>query len=89
VTDAWERDLLNAETEEGNICPIYRKGERLRCETYGGITLLNVVCKIFSKTLKDRPKIEAILRKYQTGFQEGKATTDQIHTLRQIMETMN
>jgi sorting nexin-29 len=39
-----------------------------------------------SETL--RPKIEAILGWYQTGFQEGKGTTDQIHTLQQILERM-
>jgi sorting nexin-29 len=42
--------------------------------------------KILSKRL--RPKIEAILGWYQTGFQEGKSTIDQIHTLWQILERM-
>jgi hypothetical protein len=51
---------------------------------------MNIAYKIFSKTLSERlkPKIEAILGWYQTGFQEGKGTIYQIHTLRQILEEM-
>jgi sorting nexin-29 len=46
--------------------------------------------KIFSKILSERlrHKIEAILGWYQTGFRKGKGTTDQMHTLRQILERM-
>jgi sorting nexin-29 len=86
VTDAWERESLPAEWEEGIICPIYKKGGCLRC----GVMLLNTVYKMFSKILSERlrPKIEAILGWYQTGFQEGKSTIDQIHALRQILERM-
>jgi sorting nexin-29 len=89
VTDAWERESLPAEWE-GVICPIYKKRDCLRCENYRGITLLNTVYKIFSKILSERlrPKIEVILGWYQTGFQEGKGTIDQIHTLRQILVRM-
>jgi sorting nexin-29 len=51
---------------------------------------LNTVYKIFSKIQSERlrPKIEAILGWYQTGFWEGESTIDQIHTLRQILERM-
>jgi sorting nexin-29 len=88
VTDVWERELLPAEWEEGIICPIYKKGDRLRCENYTRISLLNTAYKIFSKILSERlrNKIEAILGWYQTGFREGKGTIDQMHTLRQILE---
>jgi sorting nexin-29 len=90
VTDAWERELLPNECEEGVICPIYKKGDRLRCENYTGITLLNTVHKIFTKILSERlrPKLEEILGRYQTGFREEKGTIGQIHTLRQILERM-
>jgi sorting nexin-29 len=85
-----ERELLPAEWEEGIIWPIYKKGDRLRCENYRGITLLNTVYKIFSKILSERlrPKIETILGWNQNGFREGKGTIDQIHTLRHILERM-
>jgi sorting nexin-29 len=88
VTDAWERELLPAEWEKGIICLIYKKGDRLRCENYRGITLLSTVYKIFSKILCERlrPKVEAILGWYKTEFWEGKGRMDQIHTLRQILE---
>jgi sorting nexin-29 len=90
VTDALERELLPAEWEEGIICPTYKKGDHLKCKNYRGITILDTVYKIFSKILSDRlrPKIEAILGWYQTGFREGKGTIDQIHTLWQILARM-
>jgi sorting nexin-29 len=90
VTDAWEKESLPAEWEEGIICSMYKKGDCFRCENYKGVTLLNTVYKIFSKILSERlrPKIEAIVGWYQTGFREGESTIDQIHTLWQILERM-
>jgi hypothetical protein len=49
VTDAWERELLPAEWEEGSICPIYKKGYCLRCENYRRVTLLNTAIRYCSK----------------------------------------
>jgi hypothetical protein len=70
--------------------PIYEKGDHLRCKNYRGIILLNTVYKIVSKILSERlrPKIEAVLGWYQTGYREEKGTVGQIHTLWQILERM-
>jgi sorting nexin-29 len=82
------KQSLPAEWQEGISCPIYKKGDRIKCENYRGITLLNNAYKVFSKILCERlrPKMEEILGECQTGFGEGKGPIDQIRNLRQILE---
>jgi hypothetical protein len=73
---------------EGLICPILKMGDRLVYENYRGITLLNTAYKVFSNILFERlqPYVEKITRSDQWGFRSGKATSDQIHMVREIME---
>ena len=74
----------------GIIYPIYKKGDRLDCNNYRGITVLNTAYKKFSLILQedDLTHVEEIVGNYQRGFRNGKSTTDQIFTMRQILEKM-
>ena len=74
----------------GIIYPIYKKRDRLDCNNYRGITVLNTAFKIFSLILQGRlvPHVEEIVGNYQRAFRNGKSTTDQIFTMWQIMEKM-
>jgi sorting nexin-29 len=76
--------------EQGLICPIYKKGDRLMCENYHGISLLNTAYKVFSNILFQRlqPCVEKFVGNYQCGFRNGKSTSDQLHSMRQITEKM-
>lgn len=79
MPDSWNTGL---------ICPIYKKGDKMICENYRGITLLSVVNKIFSNVLYKRLKVytEEIFDEFQGGFQQNRGTIDQICIIRQIME---
>jgi len=69
--------------EEGIIYPIYKKGDRSACSNYRGITLFNVIYKIFTILLHNRlQKItERKIGDYQAGFRTNRSTIDHIHTL--------
>ena len=84
----WTSEKIPEDWREGVICPIHKKGDRLSCSNYRGITLLNIAYKVFAKVLCNRLKhhVEEKIGVYQCGFRPGKSTVDQIFTLRQIME---
>ena len=72
----------------GIICPVYKKGDRLNCNNYRPITLLNTPHKIFAVLLNKRliEKIENKLEDNQMRFRPNRSTIDNIFIVRQIFE---
>ena len=70
------------------ICPIHKTGDIMECSNYRGVSLLNTAYKILSNILFARisPFTENIIGNYQCGFWKNRSTTNQIFTLRQILE---
>jgi hypothetical protein len=80
IVQIWEEEQLPGQWNEGIICPVYKKGDRLGCRNYRPITLLNVVYKIFAIILNQRLADikEPTLGDYQSGFRPNRSTIDNI-----------
>ena len=66
----------------GVIVPIFKKGDRSCAKNYRGITLINVVAKIFSTLLRNRInkwcEDENIFNQAQFGFRDERSTVEYI-----------
>lgn len=88
ITQIWRNEELPEEWKMGVICPLHKKGDKLECGNYRGITLLNIAYKLFANVLYQRllPYAEENIGEYQCGFRRDRSTTDQIFSVRQILE---
>ena len=70
------------------LCHVFKKGDPNVCGNYSGISLLPIAYKVLSRVMCERlkPIVADLIGPYQCGFRPGKSTTDQIFTLRQILE---
>jgi sorting nexin-29 len=83
-----ERRKIPSEWTEGILCPVYKKGDRKQCNSYRGITLLNITYKIFAILLYNRLSeiMEPEIGNYQMGFRPNRSIIDNIFIVRQIHE---
>ncbi|CAH8461116.1 unnamed protein product [Schistosoma haematobium] len=84
----WEEEQVPMDWKEGHLVKIPKKGDLSKCENYRGITLLSIPGKVFNRLLLNRMKdaVDAQLRDQQAGFRKDRSCTDQIATLRIIVE---
>ena len=88
IKSIWTEEKMPNEWRTGVIVPLHKKGDKLICENYRGITLLDAGYKIFSYILskKLRKAAETVLSEYQGGFRPGRGTADQVFLLKQNLE---
>ena len=74
---------------DANIVTLYKnKGDKGDCNNYRGISLLNIISKLYPKVvlMKLRARAERIYPESQCGFRAKSATIDMIFSLRQLQE---
>lgn len=65
----WQDAKMPENWNEAIIIPLHKKGDKTECSNYRGISLLNLVYKVFSRVLLNRliPYAEECLGEYQCG----------------------
>jgi len=88
ILEIWDKEQLPTHLSEGTVCPIYKKGERLKCNNQRPITLLNIAYKISAILLNKRLSdiVEKKLKECPIGFPQNRPTIENIFTIRQIFE---
>ena len=73
---------------QGYITSIYKKGNPDDTNNYRGITINNVISKIFSAVLNNRIKVhfDDKLNSNQIGFRKNSRTSDHIFVLKTLIE---
>ena len=76
----------------GTIVPIFKSGDKGEVNNYRGITLLSIVCKLFTKIMNSRlndwAENEYILTESQFGFRSQRGTTDCLFILHGLIEKL-
>ncbi|CAH8612386.1 unnamed protein product [Schistosoma rodhaini] len=83
----WDEEQVPTNWKKGLLIKIPKKGDLSKCDNYRGITLLSIPGKV-NRVLLNRMKdsVDAQLRDQQAGFRKDRSCTDQIATLRIIVE---
>ena len=84
----WEEGEAVSDWKDSEIVPIPKKGNLQLCDNWRGISLLDVVGKVFARVLQERllAITERVLPKSQCGFRKGRGCVDMIFVARQLVE---
>ena len=84
----WEEEEIPEDWRQGHLIKLPKKGDLTECQNWRGITLLSIPGKVLNRIILDRLKkeLDGRLRDEQAGFRKDKSCTDQIATLRIIVE---
>ena len=84
----WIEQQVPTDWKRGIIVKLPKKGNLSCCGNWRGVTLLSVPGKVLCLILLERLKVEldSLIRDEQAGFRPGRSCSDQIFTLRNIIE---
>ena len=84
----WREGVAPGDWKNAVIVPVYKKGSRLDCTNYRGISLMSIVGKVFARVLNERVKVMTAdkVMDEQGGFRSGRGCSDQIFAVKQIVE---
>jgi sorting nexin-29 len=81
-------EQMSEEWNNAITFPIYQNGNKMECNNYRGILLLNLNYKVPKQVVSKylEPYVEEILGDYQSGFRRSRITTNRILSLRITLE---
>ena len=88
VRQILEEERIPEEWKATIIVPLYKKGDRDRCDNYRGIALGNAAYKILANIVSEKikPYIEKFTGDCQNGFRDGRSVIDNIFVLKIMNE---
>ena len=80
MQDIWRDGEVVADWKDAEIVPVPKKGDLQSCDNWRGISLLDVVGKLFARVIQERLQhiAEDILPESQCGFRKGRGCCDMI-----------
>jgi len=84
----WQKEDVPGDWRQGVILPLPKKDCLSDCNNWRGITLMSVPGKTFRTVLLNRlnTEVDRLLREEQARFRHGRSCSEQIFTLRNIVE---
>jgi hypothetical protein len=67
------------------ITTIFKKGNKQECSNYCGISIANMVGRVYGRLLKDRIEGKIVQMEEQSGFRTGRSCTDNIFSLKNLL----
>ena len=64
----------------------FKSGNRMACENYRGISIMDTLAKVYDKLLLNRLSLWSAIDKCQARAQKGRGCTEQIITLRLLID---
>ena len=76
----WRERQVPAEWQDALLVPIPKKGDLTQCDNWRGISLLDVMGKLFAKVIQRRLQgvTEEVLPDFQCGFRSGRGCVDMV-----------
>ena len=84
----WREEQAPSEWRDAVLVPIPKNGDLTLCDNWRGISLLDVVGKLFAKIMQSRLQmvVEDLVLDSQCDFREGRGCIDMIFFARQLVE---
>nr|KAG5689255.1 hypothetical protein BaRGS_006375 [Batillaria attramentaria] len=84
----WESESVPQDWKKGHLVKLPKKGDLSSCSNWRGIMLLSIPGKVLTRIILERLKtaLDKTLREEQAGFRNDRSCTDNIATMRIIIE---
>ena len=85
---AWMSSMVPDDWRKALVVPVHKKGSKMQCKKYRGISLLSIPGKVYAKILDKRMRDireEKILEE-QGAFRKRRSCTEQLFTVRMLSE---
>ena len=88
IQPVWQEGTVVEDWRDAEIVPIPKKGNLKLCDNWQGISLLDVVGKVFARILQEQLQkvTEKVLPESQCGFRKGRGSIDMLFAARQLLE---